>query len=313
MAMYFGAPVWPLKWDPPYDSTIQRLHEMGYKGVELIGWNRKALDEYYTDDTIKALRKQVEDYGMVFANFNHTPEGIGSLDPAVHNEKFENVKRAIDVAAALGCKNVTQVASFPFGADHWQFIELRHLAEFQVWSYGDIAKGQSWEKAYDHYVNMLRKCCEHAKQYGCRILVEPHPYRWANCSAALLRLFEHVGEDNLGCNFDPSHMFPAGDMPEWAVYNLKGRLWHTHFSDNDALTNVHWRPGQGKINWKAVMKALDDIGYDGAINFELEDVPGAATPTSAVSNCTNNEMEFEMNEARKYIKGLCDEQGIAIE
>ena len=311
--MYFGAPVWPLKWDPPYDETIVRLHELGFKGVEMIGWSRKALDEYYTKETIQSLKELVKKLGMVVTNFNHTPEGIASLDEAVYKEKFDNFCKTIEVAAELGSENVTQVAGFPFGHGHEEFIELRHLAEMQVWSYGSIGEGRDWQNGEDHYVEMIRKCCRYAAKFGLRVSIEPHPDRWANTAPALRRLFDHVGEKNLGCNFDPSHMFPSGDMPEWAVYMLKGRLWHTHFSDNDALTNVHWRPGQGKINWKAVMKALDDIGYTGTINFELEDVPGAATPTSAVSQCINNEMENEILAAKRYIAGLCAEQGIEIQ
>ena len=122
MAMYFGAPVWPLKWNPPYDGTINRLHDMGFKGVELIGWDRKALDEYYTKETTDAIKKQVADLGMVITNFNHTPEGIASLDPELSNAKLDEFYRTIDVAAALGSKNVTQVAGFPFGKSHWDFI-----------------------------------------------------------------------------------------------------------------------------------------------------------------------------------------------
>lgn len=54
IVMYFGAPVWPLQWDPPYDEPIKRLHALGFKGVEMIGWSRKALDEYYTPETYNA-------------------------------------------------------------------------------------------------------------------------------------------------------------------------------------------------------------------------------------------------------------------
>ena len=103
-------------------------------------------------------------------------------------------------------------------------------------------------------------------------------------------------------------------MPEWDVYMLKGRIRHTHFSDNDALTNVHWRPGQGKINWKAVMKALQDTGYNGAINFELEDVPGAATPSSAMNSMKmSDEMEEQMALAKTFITDICKELDIPLE
>ncbi len=310
--MYFGAPVWPLTWNPPYDEAIKRLHALGFKGVEMIGWNRKALDEYYTPETIAHLKELIASLGMVITNFNHTPEGIASMDKEISDAKFSDFCRTIDVAAALGSPNVTMVAAFPFGCGHGNFMELRHIAEMQIWSYGEI--GQNWDENYEHYVDVVRRLCVYAKEKGLRVLIEAHPYRWVNSAQSMLRLIEHVGMDNLGMNFDPSHLFPQGDMPEWDVHMLKGRLWHTHFSDNDALTNVHWRPGQGKMNWKLIMKALHDTGYDGAINFELEDVPGAVTPTSAVSGANiSDEMENELTLAKEYIAGLCRDQGIEIE
>ena len=63
--MYFGAPVWPLNWRPPYDETIRRISKHGYKGIELIGWDRQALDEYYTDETIDHLKKLISELGLV--------------------------------------------------------------------------------------------------------------------------------------------------------------------------------------------------------------------------------------------------------
>ena len=61
-----------------------------------------------------------------------------------------------------------------------------------------------------------------------------------------------------GCRLghEPSHLFPMGDLPHLAAYQLAGRVWHTHLSDNDGTTNAHWRPGKGKIDWGALLQAL---------------------------------------------------------
>lgn len=309
--MFFGTPVWPLQWDPPYDETIRRVAAMGFKGVELIAWDRKAMDEYWTEETISHIKQLVGSLGMVITNFNHTPEGLCSEDAAVRAQKLANFKKAVDIAAALGAQRVTMVAQYPFGFD--KLVPLRHVAELQEWSYGHLPLNRDWAANYNQYAASVKELCQYAKTKGLRVLIEPHPYRWVNSAASMLRLIEHVGEDNLGMNFDPSHLFPSGDMPEWTIHMMKGRIWHTHFSDNDTLTNVHWRPGQGKINWKAVMKALSDTGYDGTINFELEDVAGAATPGSAASkDHMSDEMEYEIGEAKKYITEVCNELGIAI-
>jgi sugar phosphate isomerase/epimerase len=129
----------------------------------------------------------------------------------------------------------------------------------------------------------------------------------------MLRLIEHVNEPNLGMNFDPSHLFPSGDMPQVTVMQMGKRLGHTHFSDNDTFTNAHWRPGKGKIDWYAVMKALRDVGYDEVISFELEDVPGAAKPNEVIAVKTANPMEVELKLSVEYIKGICDSLGIKIQ
>ena len=43
--MKFGASIWPFQWDPPYEDGISRIASLGFEAVELIGWNRKLLQE----------------------------------------------------------------------------------------------------------------------------------------------------------------------------------------------------------------------------------------------------------------------------
>ena len=83
-------------------------------------------------------------------------------------------------------------------------------------------------------------------------------------------------------NFDPSHLFPVGETPHVVIYQLAERIFHCHFSDNDGTTNVHWRPGEGKIDWEAVLGALRDTGYDRVISIELEDVPSVSRGAAPV-------------------------------
>ncbi len=54
--MKFGASSWPFQWDPPYDDCIKRVASLGFKAIELIGWNDDYLRDYYTRQTIADLR-----------------------------------------------------------------------------------------------------------------------------------------------------------------------------------------------------------------------------------------------------------------
>lgn len=310
--MYFGTPVWPIEWEAPYDKTIKRIHELGFKGVELIAWNAGYFKDYYTKQTIADLRQLVADLDMVITNFNFTPNDLANEDAAKQQAMLDAYKYAVDTAHGLGAKNMTSVASYPFAWSADELMQIRHIPEVQVWTVNaDLEK--DWDKNYEDYVKNVRKCCEMAKEAGLPVMIEPHPYRYVNSAQSMLRLIEHVGMDNLGMNFDPSHMFPSGDMPQVSIHQLGKKIGHTHFSDNDTFTNVHWRPGKGKIDWYAVMKALKSVGYTGVISLELEDVPGAVTPDASTSTGLSNSMEVELKLSVDYLTDICKSLDIPLE
>lgn len=305
--MYFGAPVWPMRWVIPYNDTIRRIAQLGFKGVELIGWDIDSFDRFYTPQSIKELRELIAGEGLTLTNFNCTPENICNPDMALRTQARDIYKRAIYTAAELGSKHLTSVAPYPFGMND-KYVFFQELPIHQEWTV-DADLDLDFSGNYELYAEELRTACALAKESGLKLLIEPHPYRWVNSSQSMLRLVEKVDMDNLGFNFDPSHLFPAGDMPQIAVYLVKDRLWHTHFSDNDSFTNAHWRPGKGKIDWFAILKALKYIGYDSVISLELENVPGAANAKSI--DCTPR-MEQELLLSMEYIREICKQLDITI-
>jgi sugar phosphate isomerase/epimerase len=75
----------------------------------------------------------------------------------------------------------------------------------------------------------------------------------------------------------------------------------------------------GKIDWLAMFQALKDIGYDGTVSIELEDVPGVSRgPNSSAPGVYRNitatdEFVAESVAAMDYLKGICKEVGITVE
>ena len=86
-------------------------------------------------------------------------------------------------------------------------------------------------------------------------------------------------------------------------------MLHAHFSDNDGTSNAHWRPGKGKIDWLAVLRALRDVGYDGVISIELEDVPGVAHRGRPSTKALDREVRLGV----AYLSDLCRQVGITLE
>lgn len=301
--MKLGASVWPFRWQPPYEEAIRRIARLGFGAVELIAWDGEALSSYYTESRIRELRTLMADLGVELSEFVSTAGSFVHPEPKEREACLEHFRRVVDVAAALGTTMINTVAPMPHGV---RIAPLKLLPTAQIWT-AEIPEDYDGAAAWEQFVTMTERVMEIVERAGMRYAMEAHPYRHVSSAASMLRLTDRIPSPALGMNFDPSHMFPCGDMPQLAIRDLGARVFHCHFSDNDALTNAHWRPGQGKIDWRAVMEALRDVGFDGTISVELEDVPGVATPGRESTPA----LDIEYRASRDYLRAIGEELGIA--
>lgn len=312
--MKFGASIWPFKWDTPYEATIPRIARLGFTAIELIAWDRATLDDYYTPARIAELRRIIDGEGLELSEFVSTPRGMSHPDPAIRAQALDHFKRMLDVADALGTNMVNSVSTYPFAIE-FPSITARPLMQEQL---VNIPSGLDWKQNFLDYCDILRQCGELCESGGFRYALEPHPYRYMANAAGMLRIFDHVPSPALGINFDPSHLFPAGEIPHVVLYQLAERIFHCHFSDNDGLTNAHWRPGKGKIDWYAIMVALRDINFDGTISIELEDVPGVSRrvpiPSGAVRPGEDPQTAFDRENIAsvRYIRDIATDLNLTI-
>ena len=313
--MRFGASVWPWRWDAPYDEAIARIGKAGFRATELIAWNREALDQYYRPAEVARLRRVLADEGMALSQFVVDNRGAASGDAAVRARAVDMFKRGVEVAADLGSPIVNTVTHLPF---EMQFPAITDRPHVQTFSY-PVESGLDWDRNWNEYVQTLRTCADFAEEAGLAYSLEPHPFRYGANIEGLLRLLDAVGSAALGVNLDPSHLFPVGDLPHVAIYRLAPHVLHCHFSDNDGETNVHWRPGMGKIDWLHVLRALRDTGFDGVVSLEFEDVPGVSRGVEDVPGVhrgnadATEEFEREYVTALSYLTGLAAEVGLPVD
>ena len=301
--MELGASIWPFQWVPPYDDGIKRLAMRGFKNVELIAWDRQALDEYYTADAIRSLKALLDDQGMKLSEFVHSPAGVADPDPAKRRRGVEDFKRVAEVAKTFGTGIVNSVVPTYFGLPMPRMQDMPLTQELSV----DLPPGLDWAEGYKWYTDSLTQLCRICEDAGLKYALETHPHRWASTAVGMLRLFDHVPSTALGENFDPSHSFPCGDLPQVHVRLIGKRIWHCHFSDNDGTSNAHWRPGRGKIDWAQTLVALKDVGFDGVISIELEDVPDRANRTMVTAG---PRFDRENTESMVYLRELAEKNGV---
>ena len=78
---------------------------------------------------------------------------------------------------------------------------------------------------------------------------------------------------------DVNHLMGQYQEIPSIVRTLKEKLITLHISDYDGVDERHWLPGQGVIDWKAFVCALQMINYSGPFNYEIKinvekDIPG---------------------------------------
>jgi sugar phosphate isomerase/epimerase len=137
---------------------------------------------------------------------------------------------------------------------------------------------------------------EHAKfaaDHGVKIAIEMHPGFVVYNPETMLRLRSIAG-DNIGCNFDPSHLFWQSIDPIGAVRVLSGSIFHVHAKDTQLYpVNVQrtgvldTKPytdernrawifrtcgyGHGAEWWTELISTLRMFGYDYVLSIEHED------------------------------------------
>ncbi len=134
-------------------------------------------------------------------------------------------------------------------------------------------------------VEAWRELGELAGELGCRLALENMTRRGFCAPAELLELLAAIDSPAVGIAFDSSHAHMTRDLDlAAAIAEFGPRLWATHLSDNDGSGDQHRTPGNGTIDWPALMAALAAIDYDGLVNLEIPGERHAVVPLRALKS-----------------------------
>lgn len=199
----------------------------------------------------------------------------------------ETSRRSILLAEKLGVPVVVDFSGCPGDSDSAQYPNWVTCP----WPphFSDILEWQWREKAIPYWKQRARFAADH----GVRIALEMHPGFLVYNPEAMLRLRAEAGA-NLGCNFDPSHLFWQGIDPIQAVRILGDAIFHVHAKDTQIYAcnlprtgvldtkkytderNRSWifrSVGYGHDAgwWSEFISTLRMYGYDYVLSIEHED------------------------------------------
>jgi sugar phosphate isomerase/epimerase len=254
----------------------------GYQALEVAAWPDLG-DRPFTATHLDAGSFSADDAERVTGLFRRHGLTLSSLafydnnlhpDPDARAAVNAHVLACIDAAALLGCPTVgTFVGRDP-----------------------GMTVAQNLREAEKVFVPLV----DRAGQRGVKIVIENcvmegwHPDGYPGNLAYSPELWEWMFDLGLYLNYDPSHLVWMGIDPVEALRPYVGRVAHAQAKDietfparrtrygypgkavarSDPWDVGWWRyrvPGLGEVNWRRVVDALYEGGFDGVLSVEHED------------------------------------------
>lgn len=246
-----------MKWEPGLSTGIAYQHRIGvalepirragFRTIE-IATAREHLDMHEPLE-LEGLARQIADLELrvhaLHAPFGHDVD-LTDPDPDFRHRSLELLTRAADALGTLGGK---LYVIHPGGEDHhWVWDRDNRLQR--------SAEG----------LNRVWRICQ---ERGLTLVVEtPLPHLLGGQLNDLSWILTQIPEQGTGVCVDTSHCSLGGFLFE-AVERFAGRLVHVQASDNRGTTDDHLPPGEGVIDWRRVVEALDYAGYQGVFMLEV--------------------------------------------
>lgn len=234
----------------PIDVTIKRLARFGYDAIEISGEPARY--------DVAQVRSALDENGITcWGSVTLMTAGRDLIheDAYVRYGTVKYMKDCIDLVAGLGGQILTIVPS----------------------TVGKIVPMASPEEEWTWAVQGLREVASYAGEKGVRPGIEPlnrFETNFINRHDQAVMLAEEVGQ-NIGVVLDAFHLNIEEADPVAAIRATARHLVGFHVADNN-----RYPPGRGAINWKALVGALRESGYDYYLTNEFV-MPVDRTPAAS--------------------------------
>lgn len=243
-------------------SAILQAAKLGVQGIQMYSTKGENAPENLTPAKRRELLDFVKSNGLCFSAIcGDLGKGFGHKE--LNPELIEKSKRIMDLAKELETDVVTtHIGMIPNDINHERYGIMQEAC-FELSRYADSVDA--------HFA----------------IETGPEP------SAVLKKFLDGLHSKGVAVNLDPANLVMViGEDPVEAVHNLKDYIVHTHAKDGvmlyrtnpEYIYNITPKPeeikdikffqevplGEGGVNFKTYLKALEEIGYRGFLTIERE-------------------------------------------
>lgn len=216
-------------------DRIRAAKAAGFDHAEFHLWRDKDLD---------AVAAALNETGVTLTGICVDPRR-SLVNPAEHGELLDAVRDSLDASKKLGSPPMIVASGF-------------------------TREGVSAQEHFDAAVVVLKQAAALAEAAGVMLMLEPlndrvdHPGMYLVSTTLGLDIVEAVNSPNLRLLYDLYHSTVMGEDTEAVLTGRMHLVHHIQIADMPG----RGEPGTGAIDWSALIKMLERMGYKGDVGLE---------------------------------------------
>ena len=271
-----GISIWSFTDQSDLKKCFETAKDAGFDGVEVALDQKGPVSLESTKEDILAVKKLAEEVGIelysvasgLYWTYNYTSDNEDN-----RNKAKEITKKQLQVASWLGCDTILVVP----GAVQVVFEPDGEVIDYDV--------------AYDRALEALKELAPVAEELKVAIGVENVWNKFLLSPLEMRDFIDKVNSPYVGSYFDVGNVLYSGYPQQW-IKILGSRIKKVHFKDYrvavgslDGFVDLL----AGDVDYVAVKKALDSVGYDNWVTAEM--IPPYKQYSETIIYNTSNSMD----------------------
>jgi hexulose-6-phosphate isomerase len=218
-------------------EKLRAIKAAGFEGVEPMSHMKQ-------DEVVKALKATGLKAASVCCN-THWSKPLSHPDATVRKEALDGLVRSLKDAKLYGASSVLLVP-------------------------GIVNKEVSYDDCFKRSLVEIRKAIPLAKELGVKIAIENVWNNFITKPEQAKAYLDAIDSPQVGWHFDIGNTIRFSPPENW-IPVLGQRILKLHFKEYSKRIGFGVRFFEGDNNWRAIMLALDKVGYQG---WAITEQPG---------------------------------------
>jgi sugar phosphate isomerase/epimerase len=245
-----------------FEEALRFIRELGIEYIEIHAlWNKNI--EELSDQEVEKARGLVKKYGMKVSLLSSTLFLQCHLEE--NGKEFGPIDEYFITIAGSYDSHITALK---------RCIELCGVFETdKIRTFGFIKEKEFDERtAVQKVTEKLRDSVKMVEDAGITLVLENCPHTYLTYWEQTAKVLRELGSEHCTALWDPGNTLRAEGKPFPQDYReIRGNIGHVHAKDLSFEDKPHMVPlGEGVIDYKGILQAFLDDGYEGVVSLEPE-------------------------------------------